>query len=151
MLDTRDELDAFVTDFCRTQRIEDYEIAVEAQARLLEDIERIQIDLKSERRDPETGERLSHERYESWRYGARRALAAKNSQYRRLKNTIKQVGRQIHKIEVRYDDVVRERQEAIDFTIDLVDAMKRLLEGDENDGDVRLVEEAEAFLDDVQN
>jgi hemerythrin-like domain-containing protein len=47
--------------------------------------------------------------------------------------------------------VIRELQEAIDFTVDLVDAMKRLLEGDENDGDVRLIEEAEAFLDDVQN
>lgn len=151
MLDTRDELDAFVADFCRNHRVEDYDMAVEAQARLLEDIERIQIDLKSERRDPETGERLSHERYESWRYGARRALAAKNSQYRRLKNTIKQVGRQLHKIEVRYDDVVRERQEAIDFTCDLVDTVKRILAGEESDADIRLVEEAEAFLDDVQN
>ncbi len=151
MLDTRDELDAFVADFCRSQRIDDYDMAIEAKNRLLEDIERIQIDLNSERRDPETGERMTPERYELWRYGARRALAAKNAQHRRLKNAIKQVGRQLHKIEVRYDDVVRERQEAIDFTCDLVDTVKRILAGEESDADIRLVEEAEAFLDDVQN
>lgn len=151
MLDTRDELDAFVADFCRSQRIDDYDMALEAKNRLLEDIERIQIDLNSERRDPETGERMTPERYELWRYGARRALAAKNAQHRRLKNAIKQVGRRMHKIEVSYDDVIRERQEAIDFTVDLVDAMKRLLDGEESDGDVRLIEEAEQFLTDMQN